>query len=149
MTYLGKLLSRFVLVGPSVFIHSRSKIARKARSKKVLPCDKRLSTQIHNILYFSMRFVKETHSIEVVTNGDRRNKKWRRAQFSWLKKNARIDSVDSKSSDKSQPPSSSCMRARSESECQYSPQKRNTFQLLQRRGLGLDTKGVRRYQKSK
>ena len=99
-----------------------------------------------------MRFVKETHSIEVVTNGETRNKRWKRAQFSWLKKNGRVDSVDSKSFDKSQPPSSSCMRARSESECQYSPQKRNTFQLLQRRGLGLATKGVplvRRYQKSK
>ena len=49
-----------------------------------------------------MRFVKETHSIEVVTDGETRNKRWKRAQFSWLKKNGRVDSVDSKSSDKSQ-----------------------------------------------
>ena len=89
-----------------------------------------------------MRFVKETHSIEVITrNQDTAESKTRKlkkkAHFSWLRKRGIAGGSQGNSgsseSNKSHADSQTCMRARSDSECQYSPEKRNTLKLLQRR----------------
>lgn len=95
--------------------------------------------------YFSMRFVRETHSIEVVMLGSQgtKSKKHHRLRF-WRKTtlfpSRLIGSQQRKQSDDclSDSPTTftkGMLRARSESECEYSPQKRNAFQLLQKRGV--------------
>ena len=89
-----------------------------------------------------MRFVKETHSIEVITRNQetaesQTRKLEKKAHFSWLRKKGVAGSQGnsrSSESNKSHADSQTCMRARSDSECQYSPEKRNTLKLLQRRG---------------
>ena len=89
-----------------------------------------------------MRFVKETHSIEVITRNQdtaesQTQKLKKKAHFSWLRKRGITGGSQGNSgssdSNKSHADSQTCMRARSDSECQYSPEKRNTLKLLQRR----------------
>ena len=89
-----------------------------------------------------MRFVKETHSIEVITRNQdtaesQTRKLKKKAHFSWMRKRGITGGSQGNSgsseSNKSHADSQTCMRARSDSECQYSPEKRNTLKLLQRR----------------
>ena len=95
-----------------------------------------------------MRFVKETHSIEVITrnqetaNSQTRKLHKKKARFLWLRKiGSQANESCSSDSNKSHAnaDSQTCMRARSDSECQYSPEKRNTLKLLQRRNPGACT----------
>lgn len=80
-----------------------------------------------------MRFVRETHSIEVVmkktTESKNKTSCWKKPQASnWtVKKRQRSENSPTGFH-------SAQMRVRSESQCEYSPQKRNTVQMLQRRG---------------
>ena len=89
-----------------------------------------------------MRFVKETHSIEVITQnqdtaGSQTQKLKGKAHFSWLRKKGIASSqggITSRSSDTNKSHADfHPIRARSDSECQYSPEKRNTLKLLQKR----------------
>ena len=87
-----------------------------------------------------MTFVRETHSIQVVVMESRehfgakqpRRGYWKKVQSTILpkKKSRRDDYLCSETAT-----SKGVMRARSESECEYSPQKRNNVQMLQKRGL--------------
>jgi hypothetical protein len=91
----------------------------------------------------SMRFVRETHSIEVVMSGkasentskDTRSCFWKKARILTKKKNSSAVPTEDISSDSLGFANHSQVRARSESQCEYSPQKRNTAQMLQKRGL--------------
>lgn len=89
-------------------------------------------------LFFSMRFVRETHSIEVVmvgSHGTTKSKQklcWRRVQTSLLPRKQKKDKEESEALSEA---TKGMLRARSESECEYSPQKRNTYQMLQKRGI--------------
>lgn len=100
-----------------------------------------------------MRFVRETHSIEVVMLSSQGTKSkhhrlrfWRKvtllptrvSSFGFGASSKRKESDDCLS-DSPTTFTKSMLRARSESECEYSPQKRNAFQLLQKRGVHQET----------
>lgn len=110
-----------------------------------------------------LNFIRETKSIEVVMmngtaaeGGDTEAKRryWRKVstklQLTYKnKKNKRISTRENSLSDTTTTSKGWNHFARSESECEYSPQKRNTSQMLRQRGVLTEASSKRRYKKDR